>query len=217
MSAATRPAHLARVFEQLRSGAATAREIVAETGLSRPTVMALLAALEEDGLIRSQDQESNAPGRPASTWSIATDAGFVIGIDLLVETALVAVARVDGEIVATELVGDIPLESGDRLAALSSIIERQSTANGPALGPLRALTISTTGTVDAEGTVMDSTSIPSWAGFPLGGSWATTSGCPCASRTTSTRRPTASSCCAAPRGSSRTTTTCCWSRCRAAS
>ena len=169
MSAATRPAHLARVFEQLRSGAATARELVAETGLSRPTVMALLAALEEDGLIRSQDQESNAPGRPASTWSIATDAGFVIGIDLLVETALVAVARVDGTIVATELVGDIPLESGDRLAALSAIIERNLATNSATLGPLRALSISTTGTVDAEGTVMDSTSIPSWTGFPLGG------------------------------------------------
>ena len=44
----------------------------------------VLAALEEDGLIRSQDQESNAPGRPASTWSIATDAGFVIGIIILI-------------------------------------------------------------------------------------------------------------------------------------
>nr|WP_231979581.1 helix-turn-helix domain-containing protein [Tessaracoccus coleopterorum] len=64
MSAATRPAHLARVFGQLRSGPVKARHLVDVTGLSRPTVMALLATLEEGGLVRSQDQETSRPGRP---------------------------------------------------------------------------------------------------------------------------------------------------------
>ena len=167
MSAETRPAHLAKVFELLRSGATTARDLVAGTGLSRPTVIALLPALETDGLVRSQDQESTSPGRPASTWSIAPDAGLVIGIDLLVESALIATARVAGEILTAELIGDVPKESGDRMAALTALIDRHISEHS-GNGPLRALSISTTGTVDADGTVMNSTTVPSWSGFALG-------------------------------------------------
>ncbi len=168
MSAVTRPAHLARVFETLRGEGATARELVADTGLSRPTVMTLLSVLEGEGLIRSQDGESNLPGRPASMWSIAKDAGIVIGIDLLVESALVTTASLDGRIIAAELAADIPGSAGARLEALISLVERQISAHGGGYGPLRALSISTTGTVDATGTVMESTAVPAWSGFPLG-------------------------------------------------
>ena len=167
MSAATRPAHLARVYGQLRSGAVRARDLVAATGLSRPTVMALLAALEADGLVASKDEESSTPGRPASRWVIAPDSGFVIAVDLLMETALIAVARVDGTIVASEFATGISLEAGPRLAELIEIIERHAGAH-PDLGPLRALAVSTTGTVDASGTIMNTTSVPAWTGLPLG-------------------------------------------------
>lgn len=168
MSAATRPVHLARVFEQLREGPTTARELVATTGLSRPTVMTLLAALEAETLVRSRDAETGAPGRPASTWTIAPEAGFVIGIDLLVESALVATASLDGEILHAELISGIPKESGDRLAALTAIIDRHTDRQSGTHGQLRALSISTTGTVDADGTITASTTVPAWSGFRLG-------------------------------------------------
>ncbi|SHJ40159.1 Predicted dehydrogenase [Tessaracoccus bendigoensis DSM 12906] len=168
MSAVSRPAHLARVFEALRGEGATARELVAETGLSRPTVMTLLAVLEGDGLVRPQDGESNAPGRPASTWSIAPDAGIVIGVDLLVGSALICTARLDGRVVTAELISDIPGASGARLEALTLLIERHIAAHTPLCGPLRAMSISTTGTVDDTGTVMESTAVPDWSGFDLG-------------------------------------------------
>ena len=215
MSAATRPAHLAKVFELLRSGAMTARDLVAGTGLSRPTVIALLAALETDGLVRSQDQESTSPGRPASTWSIAPDAGLVIGIDLLVESALIATARVAGEILTAELIGDVPKESGDRMAALTPLIDRHiSERSGN--GPLRALSISTTGTVDADGTVMNSTTVPCWSGFALGRRLSDLYDLPVRVENDINASATGSSSSAAVRASWTTGTTCCSSRCRAA-
>nr|WP_231980533.1 ROK family protein [Tessaracoccus coleopterorum] len=83
------------------------------------------------------------------------------------ETALVSVARVDGRIIASEFVSGISLESAPRLASLIGLVEKHADAH-PGFGPLRALSISTTGTVDDSGTIMSTTSVPAWNGFALG-------------------------------------------------
>ncbi|MFT3888883.1 MAG: ROK family protein [Arachnia sp.] len=166
--AATRPAHLTGVFEVLRRGPATVREIVAETGLSRPTVMALLSSLESSGLAAAAEGEVSTPGRPASTWRIAPGAGVVVGVDLLPESAVVASARLDGTVLTAELIGDVPLDSASRLAAVQTMIRSHLERLGAGVGAVRAVTVSTTGPVDGAGTVINSVAVPDWTGFPLG-------------------------------------------------
>ncbi|WP_406708237.1 ROK family protein [Tessaracoccus caeni] len=156
------------VFEALRRAPATVRSLVAETGLSRPTVMSLLDKLEKKGLASSNDAEAVTAGRPASTWRIAGGAGVVVVVDLLPESAVVASARLDGTVIAAELVDVVPVEGRRRLAALIGLIRAHQENLPSDAGPVRAVAISTTGPVDGAGTIINSVAVTDWSGFPLG-------------------------------------------------
>src|SRR3954451_15153950 len=56
--------------------------ISAETGLSRPTVHAVLDDLVEAGLVVPADPSIGGPGRPARAFRFAREAGLVAGVDL---------------------------------------------------------------------------------------------------------------------------------------
>lgn len=163
-----RSAHMTRVFESLRCAPTTVRSVVAETGLSRPTVMSLLAKLEKKGLASCNDAETVTAGRPASTWRVADDAGVVVGVDLLPESALISTARLGGEVIGAQLVNNIPIEGRRRLSALIGLIRSHQETLPRGAGPVRAITVSTTGPVDGAGTIINSVAVRDWSGFPLG-------------------------------------------------
>ena len=162
----SRPGRLAGVYEALVAHPnATVSSLMKRTLLSRPTITTLLDSLTELGLVAPQGAEGNV-GRPAETWAPRKDAGVVIGVDLLHRSALLAVARLDGEIIETDHRSGVSVDSSVRFTTLLDLIGRHI-AEGTA-GPPLAIVVSTTGTVDLDGRLMRSDAVPQWEGFALG-------------------------------------------------
>ena len=162
----SRQGRLAGVYEALVAHPnATVSSLMKRTRLSRPTITTLLDSLTELGLVAPQGAEGNV-GRPAETWAPRKDAGVVIGVDLLHRSALLAVARLDGEIIDTDHRSEVSVDSSARFTTLLDLISKHIT-EGTA-GPPLAIVVSTTGTVDLDGRLMRSDAVPQWEGFALG-------------------------------------------------
>ena len=162
----SRQGRLAGVYEALVAHPnATVSSLMKRPRLSRPTITTLLDSLTELGLVAPQGAEGNV-GRPAETWAPRKDAGVVIGVDLLHRSALLAVARLDGEIIDTDHRSEVSVDSSARFTTLLDLISKHIT-EGTA-GPPLAIVVSTTGTVDLDGRLMRSDAVPQWEGFPLG-------------------------------------------------
>src|SRR5690348_15559337 len=116
-----------RVAEALRGyGPRTRAELVALTGLSRPTVVASLTDLAAAGLVNEQLSAANRPlgGRPAAVVRLTRAAGVAVGVDIGRRHVRVAVADLGHEVLAERDVrlaieaDDHPREVLDRAAAL---------------------------------------------------------------------------------------------------
>lgn len=162
----TRAANAAALWDRLRRArVSSVTDLARAAGTSRPTASAVLADLEDQGLVVSQDLVGPAPGRPATGWSLSPCAGYVLGADVLVSSVLVSAATLDGTVVAART---SPLSGEQRypdlLAALTQEVDRLS-----GYGPLRHLSVSTTGIPDDAGVVLHADLVPQWNGFDLAG------------------------------------------------
>src|SRR3954466_10040571 len=89
------------VLGRLRAhGEATRPQIAADTGLSKPTVGQALLDLEQHGLVRAIGRSAPRPGRAAVIYRTAPDAGHIVGVDVGRRVLHVAVADLDGTVVA---------------------------------------------------------------------------------------------------------------------
>jgi len=89
------------VLDRLRGqGEATRPQIANDTGLSKPTVGQALLDLEQHGLVRAIGRSASGPGRAAVIYQSAPDAGHIVGVDIGRRVIRVAVADLDGAVVA---------------------------------------------------------------------------------------------------------------------
>ncbi|MFK0045567.1 ROK family protein [Streptomyces sp. NPDC090741] len=89
------------LWERLRSGGAASRaQLARETGLSKPTVSSALAALEQAGLVREAGTHAPERGRTAVLYAPDPTAGYALGIDIGRSWLRVALADLDGTVVA---------------------------------------------------------------------------------------------------------------------
>jgi predicted NBD/HSP70 family sugar kinase len=89
------------VLNRLRGqGEATRPQIASDTGLSKPTVGQALLDLEQRGLVRATGRSASGPGRAAVIYQTAPDAGHIVGVDIGRRVIRVAVADLDGTVVA---------------------------------------------------------------------------------------------------------------------
>jgi predicted NBD/HSP70 family sugar kinase len=65
-----------------REGPVTRPEIAAATGLSKPTVGAAVARLEQAGMIRATGPQHGRRGRSPIAYVVRDNAGFVVGVDI---------------------------------------------------------------------------------------------------------------------------------------
>lgn len=75
------------------------------TGLSKPTVSALVSDLEEAGvvsLIPPPETSQNRIGRPATPYALVPDAALVVGVDMGATKIIVGVADLLGRVLAEE-------------------------------------------------------------------------------------------------------------------
>ncbi|MHC3469941.1 ROK family transcriptional regulator [Streptomyces sp. 7R007] len=89
------------LLDRLRAaGAASRAQLARETGLSKPTVSSALASLEAAGLVREVGTHAPERGRVAVLYAPDPAAGHALGIDVGRGWLRVAVADLDGTVVA---------------------------------------------------------------------------------------------------------------------
>jgi predicted NBD/HSP70 family sugar kinase len=117
------------LLDRLRTGGAASRaQLARETGLSKPTVSSALAALEEAGLVREAGTHAPERGRVAVLYAPDPAAGYALGIDIGRSWLRVAVADLDGGVVARADVRNRARSSG-AMADLVVSTARQVVAN----------------------------------------------------------------------------------------
>lgn len=104
----------------LRDRAVSRAELSRSTGLSKQTISEVMRDLERDGWVREDGQIQGSVGRSAVTYALRPDAAFVLGVDLGGTKLHVALADLQGEIVAES----IEATSGDGGAAVVAQIGR---------------------------------------------------------------------------------------------
>ncbi|MDC2954646.1 ROK family transcriptional regulator [Streptomyces gilvifuscus] len=116
------------LLDRLRaSGAASRAQLARDTGLSKPTVSSALASLESAGLVREVGTHAPERGRTAVLYAPDPAAGHALGIDIGRSWLRVAVADLDGTLVARSDVRNRARSSG-ALADLVVTTARQVVA-----------------------------------------------------------------------------------------
>jgi predicted NBD/HSP70 family sugar kinase len=162
---AQRVLDIARAGEPLR-----VTELVAQTGLSRPTVDAVADDLIGLGWLEEVAAETPRRGRPARSLRFRADAGYVAGLDIGEVKVRAAVADLRGEIVA-ERVREFASE--ERLPEIRRTAAATLKDAGIAREALLASCVGCTGAMDTPtGRVLFSSVFP--AGFDLAGALART-------------------------------------------
>ncbi|QPL06187.1 MULTISPECIES: ROK family protein [Actinomyces] len=155
------------VLAALRASApVTVSALAGATGYSRPTVTEILSEFAAAGVTSESEPEDQGVGRPASTWDLRQDAGFVVGLDLLPPSGLIVAADMRCHILAAHLVPLPNAAADERLTAVITAVRHLIAMLGDH-GPLRAVGVSTTGRVSEDGTILRADLSPAWSGFPL--------------------------------------------------
>jgi predicted NBD/HSP70 family sugar kinase len=152
------------VLDRLRvHGEATRPQIALDAGLSKPTVGQALLDLETEGLVRAVGRSSAGPGRAAVIYQTAPDAGHIVGVDIGRRVIRVAVADLDGAIVARV---DQPnrSRSGTMLQRTANeSVQRAIAEAGLTAQDIVVTVVGTPGIPDAStGTVLRSPNLPGW-------------------------------------------------------
>ena len=95
-------------------------EIARRTGLSKPTVNALVQDLEAAGVVRCNPsaQPQGRIGRPAASYELVPDAALVVGVDMGATKTIIGVADLLGDVTATEQI-ETP---ADAVAAVNAVV-----------------------------------------------------------------------------------------------
>ncbi|MFI0235856.1 ROK family transcriptional regulator [Streptomyces sp. NPDC016845] len=168
--AALRGLNTAVVLRALRrESPQTVSTLATTTGLSRPTVEALVEELAGQGWIAETDVPAagRSPGRPARRFRFRSEAGHVIGVDMGLRKLVLLLARLDGEVVARHR-EEFPAElsGAERIELLRGRLRRFLTDQG--LGPddVWSVGIGVPGMVDDTGRIL-SVVVPDWTDLDL--------------------------------------------------
>ncbi|MER7755071.1 ROK family transcriptional regulator [Kitasatospora sp. NPDC097643] len=152
------------LLELLRTGGGSSRaQLARDTGLSKPTVSAALAALEQAGLVRAAGRVAPERGRTAVLYEVEPTAGHVLGVDIGRARLRVAVADLAGTVVARRDVANRG-RSADAVADAVVAAAHEATAEaGLAAADIVHAVIGTPGVWDEERRgVRYATSLPGW-------------------------------------------------------
>lgn len=139
------------LLERLRaSGPASRAQLARESGLSKPTVSSALAALESAGLVREAGTHVPERGRTAVLYAPDPAAGHVLGIDVGRSWLRVAVADLDGTVVARSDVRNQARSSGAMADLVVSTARQVVAGSGMAADEVVHAVVGTPGVYDQE-------------------------------------------------------------------
>jgi predicted NBD/HSP70 family sugar kinase len=152
------------VLDRLRThGEATRPQLAVDTGLSKPTVGQALLDLEQHGLVRTTGRSLPGPGRAAVVYRAAPDAGHVAGVDIGRRAIRIAVADLEGSIVARLDEPNRCRSASALVRTVSESVERAVSAAGLQPHDVVATVVGTPGVPDpASGTVFRAPNLPGW-------------------------------------------------------
>ena len=165
-----RRANITLVFRTIGEHAPASRnDLVQLTGLSKPTVLAIVAALEQEGLIRSTRlaAEPRGAGRRPVGYEHDPQAAYVIGVDVGGTKTAVAIADLSGgikaeiELVTSKAGGNAVVR---QIVATARAVARQA---GIAWSAVDAIAIGTPGVQDSDGAIHMADNIPGLDGIKL--------------------------------------------------
>jgi predicted NBD/HSP70 family sugar kinase len=126
---AARPSLMKALNEQMlleqirRSDCVSRSDLVAVSGLSKPTVAVALANLEKEGLIRVAGRISGRRGRAPMLYELRPEAGFVLGLDVGREYVRGAIADLSGAIKGRGHRRVKPASSASRVSELLALAD----------------------------------------------------------------------------------------------
>lgn len=135
------------VLELLRVRSATRPQIAEATGMSKPTISAAIAALEQAGLVQEDGQIVGATGRSPVVYRLNATARLVAGIDVGGVNTRAAIADLRGHILAEHAE---PTDSDRVIDQVSALISRLKSRVRRTLGrrpELTAAVLSTPGVI----------------------------------------------------------------------
>jgi predicted NBD/HSP70 family sugar kinase len=152
------------VLDRLRGqGEATRPQIANDTGLSKPTVGQALLDLEQHGLVRAIGRSASGPGRAAVVYQTAPDAGHIVGVDIGRRVLRVAVADLDGVVVARVDQANRSRSGTMLQRAACESVERAIAEAGLTPPDIVVTVVGTPGIPDARtGTVHRAPNLPGW-------------------------------------------------------
>jgi predicted NBD/HSP70 family sugar kinase len=149
--------------------------ISAATGLSRPTVHAVLDDLLAAGLVEAAAPATAGPGRPARAFRFVREGGLVAGVDLGPRGVRAVICDLAGQRLAyTELQKD------PDVALIGHAVRTAADENGLDLTRLRGLGLALAGVVETDGSLRASLALPHLVGLPIAATVAHELGCPVA-------------------------------------
>ncbi|KPI11121.1 ROK family protein [Actinobacteria bacterium OK074] len=161
------------VLDALRAAeCATLTEVARVTGLSRPTVEAVVEGLGEAGLVVetvADDGGARSQGRPARRFRFRAEAGHLLGLDVGAHRVTALLTDLGGRELGT-LSRDVSetASADERLERLRGTVAELLRRAGVPRGSLRAVGVGSPGIVEGDGTVRLCTALPGWTGLALG-------------------------------------------------
>lgn len=146
-------------------GALTISDVVQRTGLSRPTVDAVIAGLEAHGILSAAAADASAAsgGRPARRFRFEADNAIVAGIDAGPKNIRVLLANLQGTVIArAHRVVDAPLSALQRVSAVIDAVHEALATAEITPTKLRAACVGVSGIVGFDGKISQSFVVPEW-------------------------------------------------------
>jgi predicted NBD/HSP70 family sugar kinase len=166
-----RRANIEAVVRAVAAAAPVTRdEIGAATGLSRPTVASLVAALVAQGRVRAVDAPAGArrgAGRVAVRYEVNPGASHVVGIDVGGTTCRAAVADLSGRILAEESVRTTKQGGAAVVSQIAGIARSVAEGQGIAWRDVEVVSIGTPGVRNDDGSIRLADNVPGLDVTPL--------------------------------------------------
>lgn len=152
------------IYELVRRlGQASASQVEAGTGLSRPTVALALANLQTAGLLRQNGHRTGGTGRAPRVYEPDPDAGHVVVIDVGRSWLRLAVANVGGDILARRDVKAHVRSAAGFIEQIVTTSQSLVAESGRAWADITHKVVGTPGVFDTRsGTLHLAPNLPGW-------------------------------------------------------
>jgi predicted NBD/HSP70 family sugar kinase len=153
----------------VQRGSMTRTQLVAATGLSKPTASQLLGRLESAGLVVRTGTTSGGRGPSAQVYEIDGSAGSAIGVDVAPTSIVAAVADLTGRVLATASTEADMSRSADPALDVARVVRQAAKKAKVAVSSVGSLVVASPG-VHAPGAdvIKHAEHMPAWAAPGVG-------------------------------------------------